>query len=58
MSHVRPLSTSHSLNVGGTGYGSYFGLSMMDKLWHSNLTQDEAVALMEKAIAEVGMMYA
>lgn len=26
---------------------------MMDKLWHSNLTQDEAVALMEKAIAEV-----
>lgn len=46
----------YSLNVGGTGYGSYFGLSMMDKLWHSNLTQDEAVALMEKAIAEVGVL--
>ena len=34
--------------------GSYFVLSMLDRLWHPDLTQDEAVELMEKGIEEVG----
>ena len=34
--------------------GSYFVLSMLDRLWHQDLTQDEAVELMEKGIEEVG----
>ena len=34
--------------------GSYFVLSMLDRLWHRDLTQDEAVELMEKGIEEVG----
>ena len=29
-------------------------LSMLDRLWHPDLTQDEAVELMEKGIEEVG----
>ena len=33
--------------------GSYFVLSMLDRLWHPNLTQEEAVQLMEKGIEEV-----
>ena len=33
--------------------GSYFVLSMLDRLWHPDLTQDEAVELMEKGIEEV-----
>ena len=28
-------------------------LSMLDRLWHPDLTQDEAVELMEKGIEEV-----
>ncbi len=33
--------------------GSYFVLSMMDRLWRPDLTQEEAVELMEKGIQEV-----
>ncbi|CAK0737495.1 hypothetical protein CVIRNUC_000922 [Coccomyxa viridis] len=47
------LATMHSMNIAGTGYGSYFVLSMLDRLWHPDLTQEEAVELMEKGIEEV-----
>ncbi|CAL8470453.1 g9995 [Coccomyxa elongata] len=47
------LATMHRMNVAGTGYGSYFVLSMMDRLWRPDLTQEEAVQLMEKGIEEV-----
>lgn len=33
--------------------GSYFTLSLFDKMWHPNLTVDEATAMMEAGIAEV-----
>lgn len=33
--------------------GSYFVLSMCDRLWHPDMSEDEALALMEKGIAEV-----
>lgn len=33
--------------------GSYFALSLFDKMWHPDLSQDEAVAMMEAGIAEV-----
>ncbi|KAL4429629.1 hypothetical protein ABPG77_008678 [Micractinium sp. CCAP 211/92] len=47
------LATLHHMNICGTGYGSYFVLSMWDKLWHADLTQDEALEMMRKAVAEV-----
>jgi 20S proteasome subunit beta 4 len=47
------LATLHKVNTGGTGYGSYFALSLFDKMWHPDLTEDEAVAMMEAGIAEV-----
>eukprot|EP00884_Botryococcus_braunii_P008818 jgi/Botrbrau1/17938/Bobra.50_1s0034.1 len=47
------LATCASVNVGGTGYGSYFVLSLMDRLWHKDLTEAEALDLMEKGIEEV-----
>lgn len=47
------LATLNKINTGGTGYGSYFTLSLFDKMWHPNLTQDEAVVMMEKGIEEV-----
>lgn len=47
------LATCHPMNVCGTGYGSYFVLSMLDALWRPDLTLDEAVGLMEKGIDEV-----
>mmetsp|Transcript_4410 Transcript_4410/g.12367 ORF Transcript_4410/g.12367 Transcript_4410/m.12367 type:complete len:194 (+) Transcript_4410:373-954(+) len=47
------LATMHSMNICGTGYGSYFVLSLFDKLWHNQLTEAEALEMMEKGIAEV-----
>ena len=35
------------------GAGSYFVLSMFDKLWHKDLSQDEAFEMMKKGVAEV-----
>lgn len=47
------LATMHKMNVAGTGYGSYFVLSMVDRLWHPDITQEQALQLMEKGIAEI-----
>lgn len=47
------LATMHAMNVAGTGYGSYFALAMLDRLWRPDLTLDDAVGLMDKAIDEV-----
>jgi hypothetical protein len=33
--------------------GSYFTLSLFDKLWHPDLTEAEALSMMEKGIEEV-----
>jgi 20S proteasome subunit beta 4 len=52
------LATLHKVNTGGTGYGSYFALSLLDRLWRPDLTLDEAVEVMEKAIAEVRLRLA
>lgn len=47
------LATLNRVNTGGTGYGSYFCLSLFDKMWHPDLSQDEAVVMMEKGIEEI-----
>ncbi|KAK9869037.1 hypothetical protein WJX84_005186 [Apatococcus fuscideae] len=47
------LATMHSMNIAGTGYGSYFVLSMFDKLWHKEVSQEEAFEMMKKGVAEV-----
>jgi len=47
------LATQHKMNVAGTGYGSYFVLSMFDRLWHPDLGREEALEMMKKGIAEV-----
>lgn len=47
------LATMHRMNVAGTGYGSYFVLSMLDRLWRPKLNVEEALEMMEKGVAEV-----
>ena len=37
--------------------GSYFVLSMLDRLWHPDLSEAEALALHEKGIAEVQLLH-
>mmetsp|Transcript_23475 Transcript_23475/g.50143 ORF Transcript_23475/g.50143 Transcript_23475/m.50143 type:complete len:194 (-) Transcript_23475:213-794(-) len=47
------LATMHSMNVAGYGYGSWFVLSMYDRMWHPDLTEAEAMKMMELGIEEV-----
>lgn len=47
------LATLHHMNICGSGYGSYFVLSLFDRLWRPDLTEQEAVDLMKKGIEEV-----
>lgn len=47
------LATMHKTNFSGTGYGSYFALSIFDRYWKPDLTESEAMQVMEKAIGEV-----
>jgi 20S proteasome subunit beta 4 len=47
------LATLHHMNVCGTGYGSYFVLSLFDRLWRPELSEAEALELMKKGIEEV-----
>lgn len=47
------LATLHHMNICGTGYGSYFVLSLFDKLWHPDVTESEALDMMRKGIEEV-----
>lgn len=47
------IGSMHKMNLGGTGYGSNFALSLFDKMWHPALTQDEALAMMKAGVAEV-----
>eukprot|EP00210_Caulerpa_lentillifera_P004037 g3852.t1 len=47
------LATMHKTNFSGTGYGSYFVLSLFDRYWKPDITEAEAVELMVKGIEEV-----
>ncbi|GIL63804.1 hypothetical protein Vafri_17806 [Volvox africanus] len=47
------LATLNKVNTGGTGYGSHFTLSLFDKMWHPELTVDDAVAMIDAGITEV-----
>ena len=42
------LATLHHMNICGTGYGSYFVLSLFDKLWRPDLTEADALDMMKK----------
>lgn len=42
------LATMHEQNICGSGYGSYFVLSLFDKLWRKDLTEADALNMMRK----------
>lgn len=44
------LATMHHMNICGTGYGSYFVLSLFDALWKKDLSEEEALNMMKKGM--------
>ena len=47
------LGTMAEVPFGAHGYGSYFVLSTMDRLHHSDMSQEEAVDMLVSCIEEV-----
>ncbi|OMO54426.1 Proteasome, subunit alpha/beta [Corchorus capsularis] len=51
--YIDYIATLHKIEKGAFGYGSYFCLSMMDRHYHSGMTVEEAVDLVDKCIVEI-----
>lgn len=51
------LAALAKVNYGAQGYASSFCLSIMDRDWKEGLTQDEAVAIVEKCIKELQVRF-
>lgn len=47
------IATLHKVDKGAFGYGSYFALSMMDRHYHSGMSLEEAIDLVDKCIMEI-----
>lgn len=47
------LGTMHKMNVCGNGYAAYFTLPLFEKMWHPELTKEEALEMMKLGVAEV-----
>ncbi|KAJ3705651.1 hypothetical protein LUZ61_009356 [Rhynchospora tenuis] len=53
MYYIDYIATMHKIEKGAFGYGSYFCLSMMDRLYHPDMTIEEAIELIDKCIVEI-----
>ncbi|AQK63733.1 proteasome component2 [Zea mays] len=51
--YIDYIATLHKIDKGAFGYGSYFCLSLMDKLYRPDMTVEEAVDLVDKCIKEI-----
>ncbi|XP_031502064.1 proteasome subunit beta type-2-B-like [Nymphaea colorata] len=51
--YIDYIATLHKIQKGAFGYGSYFCLSMMDRHYHSGMSVEEAVDLIDKCIMEI-----
>ncbi|EGF78575.1 hypothetical protein BATDEDRAFT_30482 [Batrachochytrium dendrobatidis JAM81] len=51
------ISNMSKLKFAAHGYASYFCLSTMDRYWHENITQEEAIALLKKCLAELRVRF-
>ena len=51
--YIDYIATLHKVDKGAFGYGSYFCLSMMDRHYHSGMSVEEAVELVDKCIIEI-----
>ncbi|XP_022930296.1 proteasome subunit beta type-2-A [Cucurbita moschata] len=51
--YIDYIATLHKVEKGAFGYGSYFSLSMMDRHYHSGMSVEEAIELVDKCIVEI-----
>ncbi|KAK9160968.1 hypothetical protein Syun_007309 [Stephania yunnanensis] len=51
--YIDYIAALHKIEKGAFGYGSYFSLAMMDRHFHSNMSVEEAIDLVDKCILEI-----
>uniref|UniRef100_A0A7S2XZZ5 Proteasome subunit beta n=1 Tax=Fibrocapsa japonica TaxID=94617 RepID=A0A7S2XZZ5_9STRA len=51
------LASCHPVNFGCHGYGSSFLLSILDRCWKEDLTQEEAIDIVKKCIHELEVRF-
>jgi len=51
--YIDYIATFHKVNKAAFGYGSYFSLSMMDRLYREDMNLEEAIDLVDKCILEI-----
>ena len=51
--YIDYIATLHKVDRGAFGYGSYFSLAMMDRHYHSGMSVEEAIDLVDKCILEI-----
>mmetsp|Transcript_35430 Transcript_35430/g.83390 ORF Transcript_35430/g.83390 Transcript_35430/m.83390 type:complete len:199 (-) Transcript_35430:101-697(-) len=55
--HTDYLGGMHKMNFGGHGYGSFFAVSLLDRLWRPNMKLEEGIELMKKVFAEINTRF-
>jgi len=53
MYYMDYLGSMHRMNIAAHGYPSYFALSILDRYWSPGLSEEEALNLLRKIIAEL-----
>lgn len=51
--YIDYIATLHKIDKSAFGYGSYFCLSLMDRYYHSGMSLEEAIELVDKCIMEI-----
>lgn len=51
--HLDYMGTLHKVNFGAQGYAAYFTLSIMDREYKKNLSEAEAITIVENCIKEM-----
>ncbi|GMN46735.1 hypothetical protein TIFTF001_015929 [Ficus carica] len=51
--YIDYIASLHKVEKGAFGYGSYFSLSIMDRHYHSGMSLEEAIDLVDKCIMEI-----
>lgn len=51
--YIDYIASLHKVEKGAFGYGSYFALSLMDRLYHNGMSVEEAIDLVDKIIIEI-----
>ncbi|KAM1522475.1 hypothetical protein ACFX10_012589 [Malus domestica] len=51
--YIDYIASLHKVEKGASGYGSYFALSLMDRHYHSGMSVEEAIDLVDKCIIEI-----